>query len=86
MTYNNGKVETGTRENGELVAPNAPKAGENSINREAPTLRALEVNPNPEPPDPETAEQDLQKSYDNLKGSLQGDALQNLTAQFDVKK
>ena len=56
MTYNNGKVETGTWKNGELVAINAPKADDNSLNLGTPVLRALPVNSNSESPDPETAE------------------------------
>jgi hypothetical protein len=78
MTYNDGKVVAGNWRDGELVAIKAAGSAEVSLQSGEPAPRPKEENGGIEPPDPDTAAEDLQKTYDKLKGALQGDALQNL--------
>ena len=78
MTYNDGKVVAGNWKNGELVAIKAAEAAVVSGQSGEPVPRSKGVNPAIEPPDPDSAADVLQKTYDKLKNSLQGEALQNL--------
>jgi len=78
MTYNNGKVVNGSWKNGELVATGAPNLDQQSLLSGNQPHHSPGVNPSSQEPDPDTAADDLQKTYDRLKGRLQGDALQDL--------
>ncbi len=78
MTYNDGKVVTGTWKSGELVAVKAERVVEVPRQSGEAVPRSEDVSAATEPPDPDTATDTLQKTYDKLKNSLQGEALQNL--------
>lgn len=78
MTYNDGKVVTGTWKSGELVAVKAEKVTEVPRQSGETVPRSEDLSTDTEPPDPDTATDALQKTYDKLKNSLQGEALQNL--------
>ena len=71
MTYNNGKVVSGIWKDGELVSNTAAQAG---VGMPQDAYAEAEV----AMPDPDTAAENLQTTYDLLKGSLQGNALQTL--------